>query len=447
MRAVSIIAAILLGAANLGAEHSDDAIAANWHQWRGPLASGVAPVGDPPIEWGEEKNVRWKVELPGAGSATPIVWNEHIFILAAVETERVATEEEIAALREANEGQMTEPPSRYWRFVVLDVDRATGQVRWERTACEALPHEGIQPTNTYASASPITDGRFVYASFGSRGIYCYDFAGGLVWSRDLGDMRTRHGWGEGASPALCQELQTLFVNWDQEGQSYLFALDSRTGDVRWQVERDEPTSWATPLVVDHGEATQVVVPATSRICSYDASSGDLLWECEGLTTNVIASPVATEDTVICMGWYGDAAVKAISLDARGDVTGGEHVRWQYDVLAPYCPSPLVYENDLFITRANTGVFAVLDAKTGETKIGPSRLPAIDGELYASPVAAAGRIYYLGRDGTAIILGHGGELELLSVNRLDDSFDASPAMVGRQIFLRGRRYLYCLEASP
>jgi outer membrane protein assembly factor BamB len=236
------------------------------------------------------------------------------------------------------------------------------------------------------------------------------------------------------------------VNWDHEGQSCLFALDSRTGDVRWKVARDEPTSWSTPLVVAREDLTQVVVAATNRIRSYDAASGDLLWECDGLTTNVIASPVATEDAVICMSWYGDAAVKAISLDARGDVTGGEHVRWQYDVLAPYCPSPLINQSDLFITRANTGVFVVLDANTGETKIGPARLPAIDGEMYASPVAAARRIYYLGRDGTAIVLRHGAELELLAANRLDDGFDASPAIAGRQMFLRGKRYLYCLETA-
>jgi hypothetical protein len=200
-------------------------------------------------------------------------------------------------------------------------------------------------------------------------------------------------------------------------------------------------------VVKRGDVTQVVVPATNRICSYDAATGNLIWECDGLTTNVIASPVATEDAVISMSWYGDAAVKAIALDARGNVTASEHVRWQYDVLAPYCPSPLLYGNDLFFVRANTGVFVVLDATTAESRIGPARLPALDGELYASPVAAAGRIYVLGRDGTAIVLGHRAELELLAVNRLNDAFDASPAIAGNQLFLRGRRFLYCLEAMP
>jgi outer membrane protein assembly factor BamB len=196
--------------------------------------------------------------------------------------------------------------------------------------------------------------------------------------------------------------------------------------------------------VDQDGVTQVIVSATNLIRSYDAATGNVLWECDGLTTNVIPSPVAADDAVVCMSWYGDAAVKAISLATRGRATTGNGLLWSYDRLAPYCPSPVVYEGQIFFNRANTDVFVSLDARTGEEKVGPARLPGLGGELYASPVAAAGRIYFVGREGTAIVLQFGKELELVAVNKLEDGFDASPAIAGRQIFLRGRQFLYCLQ---
>lgn len=422
----------------------DREIIQNWHQWRGPLATGTAPLGDPPTRWSETANVRWKVKVPGRGNSTPIVWNDHIFILAAVETSRVANGSERERLRQINEGQLTEPPRKYHRFAVMDFDRESGSLRWEKTVCVELPHEGRHHTNTYASASPVTDGQRVYAFFGSRGIYCFDLEGNSIWQRDLGDMRTRHGWGEGASPALHGE--TLLVNWDHEEDSFLYALDTESGETRWKIPRDEPTSWSTPLVVDRGRKTQVVVSATNKVRGYDVFSGEQLWECGGQATNVIASPVPAGEMVICMSWYGDSAVYAIPLDAQGDITDSGHIQWSYGRLAPYCPSPLLYDEHLYFTGANTSVFTCLKANTGESVHEISRLPAIEGEIYASPAAAAGRIYFTSRNGRTVVLQHGDALGVLSVNQLDDAIDASPAIAGRQIFLRGREYLYCLEDS-
>jgi outer membrane protein assembly factor BamB len=403
------------------------------------MATGVAPLADPPQEWSKSTNIRWKIPIPGRGSATPIIWGDHIFILTAVElVDRPAPD---ADQRPPRADQLTPPPAHPYQFQVLDVSRLTGQVRWQRTVCEALPPEGHHPTNTYASASPITDGRFVYASFGSHGIYCFDFDGNLKWSRDLGEMRTRHGWGEGASPALLGDL--LIVNRDHEEQSALLALDTQTGKTRWQVARDEPTSWSTPLVLDDRRPPQVIVSATRRVRSYNGRTGELLWECGGLTTNVIPSPVASHDTVFCMSWYGDSAVMALPLDKRGDLTGGPDVRWTYDRLAPYCPSPLLLPDGLYFLRGNSAILAGLDPHSGRTTLPPTRL-GLSADVYASPVAADGRIFIVDRSGTTVVLRPDEDPEVLAVNRLDEPVDASPALVGKQLFLRTHYHLYCLE---
>jgi outer membrane protein assembly factor BamB len=215
----------------------------HWHQWRGPEADGVAPHGDPPLEWSEDKNVRWKVEIPGKGSATPIVWKDRVIVLTSIETDRKA--EGAAPSREGGRrgggGFGGGPvPENLHQFVVLCLDRDTGKTLWRHVAAEELPHEGLHSTNTYASGSPITDGESIFASFGSRGIYCLDMDGKQRWKRDLGDMQTRNGFGEGGSPALHGD--TLVVNWDHEGQSFIAALDGRSGETRWQVDRDERTT-------------------------------------------------------------------------------------------------------------------------------------------------------------------------------------------------------------
>ena len=372
----------------------------NWHQWRGPQADGLAPLGDPPIHWDETKNVRWKVAVPGEGHATPIVWGDQIFVLTAVKTQRtVATLD--PPKREPPGGYQTPRPLEYYQFTVLCLDRQTGHVRWQRVAREAVPHEGRHPTNTYASGSPTTDGRRLYVSFGSHGIYCYDLQGELIWTRDLGEMVTRFGWGEGTSPVVHHD--SLIVNWDHEGESFLVVLDSATGETKWRVERDEVSSWATPRVVEHDGRTQLIVPATRRITSYDLATGEVIWECGGMTVNVIPCPVIYEDLVICMSGYSGNQVRAIRLDSRGDVTDcARQVAWQAHRTAPYVPSPLVYGEQLFVTRSTQAVMTILNPASGETLLEAVRLPQMK-SLYASPVGAAGRVYVASREGVTLVL--------------------------------------------
>ncbi|MHC4400728.1 MAG: outer membrane protein assembly factor BamB family protein [Planctomycetota bacterium] len=414
----------------------------NWHQWRGPSADGVAPHGNPPVCWDENTNVGWKVAVPGRGSSTPVVWEDRIFLTTAIETERTVDElPEITV--EPPGGYQTQRPTSYYRFEVLCLDRRTGRARWRRTVNEEVPHEGHHPNHGYASASAVTDGRRVYVSFGSRGVYCLDVEGNLEWGRDLGDMVTRFGWGEAASPVLHGDA--LAVNWDHEGDSFLAVLDAATGDTRWKAGRDEISSWSTPLAVKHGDATQLVVSATRRVVSYDLASGKTVWECGGQTVNVIPSPVAADGVVYCMSGFSGTALYAIPLTAAGDLTGTDRACWEHHRGTPYVPSPLLCDGLLYFTKSNSPILSILSARSGEPLIDGARLPGLT-SIYASPVAAAGRVYFVGRDGAALVVQQGPELKVLATNKLDDPIDASPAVVGRQMFLRGAGHLYCIEGD-
>jgi outer membrane protein assembly factor BamB len=411
----------------------------NWHRWRGPAGDGVAPHGDPPLEWDATTNVKWKVPIEGRGSASPIIWGERLFILTAVDTGRRA---EGAAADARNIHQ----------FKVLCLDRSTGKRLWERIACEAAPHERLHDTNTYASGSPTTDGKLLYASFGSFGVYAYDLEGNLQWQRDLGDMHTRNEFGEGVSPTIHGD--TLVVNWDQQSDSFITALDARTGqpaDDKWRVPRDEITSWNTPIVVEAAGRTQVIVNGTGRSRSYDLATGEVLWECGGQTVNSIASPLVFENLAICMSGFRGNAVFAIPLDAEGDVTDSDAIAWHWGKAGPYVPSPLLYGDRVYFHKSNSPIISCLDARTGEPLVDQQRIAGL-GDAYASPVGAAGRIYFTGRDGATVVIRHADDsdadkLEVLARNELGEPVDASPAIVGDDIFIRGHEHLYCIGRSP
>ena len=442
-----------------------DQAESNWHQWRGPNANGLASQGDPPIEWNAEKNIKWKTPIPGRGSATPIVWGDKIFLLTAVDTGKPdpnapapAAEED--ATEEAEAGDNEEGrrgrgrrggfrgrfggdsgPRNLHQFLVICLDRKTGDVLWQKTAREAAPHESKHGDNTYASGSPTTDGKFLYASFGSHGVYCYDLDGKLIWERDLGDMETRNGFGEGASPTIYGD--TLLVPWDHEKDSHLFALDAKTGEVKWAIDRDEPTTWVTPLVIEAAGKTQVILNGTNRSRSYDINDGKVIWECGGQVTNPIATAVFHDNLVYCMTGHRGSAVVAIPLDAAGDITDTDEVAWKTNQGAPYVPSPILYGDKLYFTKGNNGVLSCLEAKTGEPLINQKRLAGVE-NVYASPVGANDRIYFTGRDGTTVVIPNTGELEILATNTVDEPVDASPAIAGNQIFIRGENHLFCIE---
>lgn len=418
---------------------ADPAALDNWHHWRGPLANGTGPHADPPVTWDAKTNIKWHVDLPGKSSATPIVWGDTVFVITAVDTGKKGKPEDIAPV-DAKFERKTEPPTNYHQFWVYAFDRNAGKPRWKHMAAEKVPHEGHHETHSYAAGSPTTDGKRLYVSFGSFGIYCYDLDGKQLWSRELGRIISRLGWGEAVTPVIHGD--SLLLNWDQEANSKLICLDAATGKTKWEMPRDEKTSWNTPLVVEHKGTTQVVVNATSHVRSYDIENGKLLWTGPGTTVNAIPSAVADENVAYIMAGYRGAAGMAVSLDARGEVSEGHGLLWKVSKGTPYVPSPLLSNGKLYFTAGNTNLMTVLDTKTGKPVGEQERLNAKS--FYGSPVAAAGRIYFTSQEGTTLVYKEGEKLELLATNKLNDAIDASPALVGKQIFLRSHGRLYCIE---
>ena len=322
-----------------------------WHQWRGPLATGMAPKGDPPLTWDDKTHVKWKREIPGRGTSTPIIWGDRIFLLTASDTRKQADPKDIPKVDPKFETK-TKPPSRYYRWEVLCLDRKTGNILWQKTATEQVPHEGTHETHTYAASSPVTDGKFLYVSFGSRGVYCFDMDGDLKWKRDFGLLHTRFGWGEGSSPALHGD--SLVVPFDQEEGSFIVCLDAKTGETRWKKDRDEVTTWATPLIVEYKGRTQVIVSGTKRVRSYDIADGKVIWECGGQTVNAIPCPVSADGVAYVVTGYRGTGAAAIPLDATGDITGSDKLLWHHEskIGTPYVPSPLLADGRLYFTKAN-----------------------------------------------------------------------------------------------
>ena len=348
-----------------------------------------------------------------------------------------------------------QPPTEVHQFTVLALDRATGKVLWQQVAREEVPHEGAHRSDgTFASPSGLTDGELLYAYFGSRGLHAYDFKGKLIWQADLGKMRVAMSFGEGSSPTIYKNA--IIINWDNEDGSFITALDKKTGKPLWKEARDERTSWSTPLIIERDGKAQVLTTATGKIRSYDPLTGKLLWEHGGLTRNVIPSPVADQEKVYCMSGFQGSALMAIWLDkvspalsstlpAVGHTDRVEPIAWTYNKSTPYVPSPLLYGNHLYFFAGNNATLTCLDTKTGKPLIDAERIEDLQG-VYASPLGANGRVYLIGRNGVTVVLKQSDQLEKVASNRLDDRFDASPAAVGKELFLRGRENLYCL-AEP
>jgi outer membrane protein assembly factor BamB len=388
-----------------------------WGQWRGPLATGVAPQADPPVEWSESKNIRWKVEVPGRGSGSPVVWRDRVFLLTAIPAGTSGAD--------SHEPRGGKSPREPHQFKLLAYDRKTGKLAWERTAREEAPHEASHQDNgTWASGSAITDGEHVIAYFESRGIHVYDMNGTKVWEKDLGDKGMRNEFGEGSTPALFGN--TLVIVWDHiKGPSFIVGLDKRTGKELWRTTRDEIDTWATPLVVPVDGRHQVIVPAMNKVRSYDLETGKEVWQAPGTTMNAIPSPVHGNGVAYLMSGFRGNNLKAIKLaGASGDLTGTRAIVWELNRDTPYVPSPLLY------------------APSGKPHYQLQRLDKVP-NVFSSPVGAANRVYIAGREGTTIVFRHGPKFEVLAENVLDDGFDASPALVDREIFLRGYTSLYCI----
>lgn len=409
----------------------------NWPQWRGPLATGAAEKGNPPSDFSETKNLKWKTQIPGKGHATPVVWEKNIIVQTAVPT----TELGDTTLKSESSRMPGTSTNFIQEFKVILVDRETGKIKWEKTVAKEMPIEDTHKLGSWASNSPCTDGKFIYAYFGSRGMFCLDFEGNILWQKDFGQMTKVMNFGEGESPFLYKDR--LFIQWDSEDQSFMAALDKKTGEEVWRVDRDEKSSWATPFAVEVNGKIQVITSATNQVRSYDYNTGEILWTSSGLTRNVIPNPVYADGILYVMSGFRGNALQAIDLaKAKEDITGTDAILWTYNQDTPYTPCPLLMDGKLYFLRANNGELTCLDAKTGKVFYSKEKLEGI-GNLYSSPSGVGERIY-VAAENICVVIKAGEKFEIISSNELNDNFHASPVIVDNELILRGFESLYCFS---
>jgi outer membrane protein assembly factor BamB len=418
----------------------------NWPQFRGADSLGVSTNPNLPDTWSDSENVAWKAEIKGRGWSSPIVWGDKVFLTTVV---NLGEEEEVKKGLYFG-GERKEPPKSEHQWKVICLDLNDGQVRWEQMPHTGVPATPIHLKNSYASETPVTDGQRVYAYFGNVGVFCYDLDGKPLWKHPIDPHKMRYGWGTAASPVVYQDK--LFVINDNDEDSYLLALNARTGEELFRVSRDEKSNWATPYVWKNSQRTELIVPATGRNRSYDLE-GRPLWELAGMSSITIATPYAKGDLLyLSSGYVLDKSkpIYAVRPGASGDIslegeaTSNDFVVWSSKQGGPYNPTSLLYGERLYVLY-DQGFFACFDALTGEEIYGKQRIP--DGRAFtASPWAYNDKVFCLNEDGVTFVIGAGREFEILHTNKLaeDDLSMATPALAGDRLLIRTAPRLYCIR---
>ncbi len=431
---LTVAAAILLPASGARAQ-------ANWTQFRGSSAGVVEDVVLPD-SWSTTENVAWTVEIPGRGWSSPIVWGERIFLTSAVSEADAEAPKKGLYLG----GNRDKPSEKPHRWMVYCIDLATGKILWERLAHAGVPRHPLHIKNTYASETPVTDGQRVYAYFGNVGLYCYGMDGEPLWSKDLGSLKIRYNWGTAASPVLYEDK--LFVQNDNDEQSFLVALDKKMGEQIWRVERDEKSNWATPYIWRNDQRTELITCGTGKVRSYDLD-GRLLWELGGMSNIVIPTPLAEHGLLyVTSGYVGDKKrpLFAIRPGAQGDISlkddqsSNQYIAWYQKQGGPYNPSPIVYGDYLYVLY-DRGLLSCYDARTGDEVYSQQRIAAGARAFTASPWANDGKLFCLSEDGDTFVIQAGPEFKLLGRNALDEMCMATPAAVRGSLIIRTLTKLY------
>lgn len=416
----------------------------DWPRWRGPFDNGVART-DAPLKWSDTENIAWKVAVPGKGHSSPVIWGDRVYITTAVPSqpgsEQASSQGGGGRRGGFGQGATVEQPEH--KLMVIAYDRKTGKQVWEQTVKSVKPHEGYhQRYGSYASNSPVTDGKLLYTFFGSHGAYAFDLNGKPVWQWDPNvKMHMRNAFGEGVAPTLHGD--TLLLVFDHEGDDFLVALDKNSGKPKWRVDRQEISNWAAPLVVEHEGTTQVIVSAPTKVRSYDIKDGSLIWEAAGLGANTIPKPVYANGIVYVMSGFRDPNLMAIRLGRKGDLTGTDAILWTTNKGTSYTPSPVLHEGKLYMLT-DSGMLSCLDAATGKPYYERVRLPK-PYNFKASPVAANGKLYLATEDSDVVVVKMGENFEVLATNTLtDQSFIATPAIAGGEIYLRSQTHLFCIR---
>ena len=414
-----------------------------WPRFRGPSAGVAADDPALPDTWSQTENVVWKLDIPGIGWSSPVVWGDHVFLTTVVNTAQQEPPKPGFYLGDW-------PPSGApHRWMVYDIDFRTGKVRWEREVSGAPPSRAKHLKNSYASETPVTDGERVYFYFGNAGLFAFDLNGKALWSKPMGPFKTRNNWGTGGSPVLHGDR--VYVLNDNDDQSFLAAYDKRTGAELWRVNRVEGTNWSTPFVWENALRTEIVTSGSDRVRSYDLS-GKLLWEFTGMSTISIPTPFDRHGLLyIASGYVGDALRPAYAIrpgasgdiSLKGDETSNAHIVWSAKTGAPYNPTPLVY-GDHYYTLFDRGFFTNHDAKTGKEIYGRQRITADASGFTASPWAYNGKVFAMSEDGDTYVMRAGTTFELLGKNSLSEMTLATPAVAHGSLLIRTASKLYRLS---
>lgn len=423
----------------------------NWPQFRGAESLGTSDNSQLPVRWSPTESVSWKTDIPGRGWSSPIVWGDRIFLTTCVNL----GDEEAPKKGLYFGGERKDPPKSEHQWKVLCLDLKSGKVLWEHLAHQGIPSTTIHIKNSYASETPVTDGQRVYAYFGNVGVFCYDLDGKPLWKKEIEPHKMRYGWGTAASPVLHGER--LFIVNDNDDDSYLLALNVRTGDELFRVPRDEKSNWSTPYLWKHKARTELITTGTNKNRSYDLE-GKLLWEFGGMSSITIALPYAKDDLLYISSGYVLDKLKplyAVRPGASGDITldpektSNDFIAWSQPTAGPYNPTSVLYGDQIYVLY-DQGFFASYDAKTGEEIYKKQRIP--DGKAFtSSPWAYENKIYCLNEDGLTFVIGAGKEFNILYTNTLaeDDMSMATPALVGDRLLVRTAARIYCFrkDAKP
>ena len=417
----------------------------NWPQWRGPGGQGISTETKLPAEWSPAKNVAWKVEVPGRGHSAPVVWNDRIYLTTAIEGDVVPGAKPAP---HTNGGQPFVHPdsvgaNRRHTYKVLAYDGKTGSLLWEQTAWQGTPYDDRHRRGSYASPSVATDGRMIYAYFGSEGVYAYTVDGKPAWKTSIGRVKTL-GLGAASSPVLYQDLVILQADDDEGADSAIVALDARSGKERWRTKRPVQVSWSTPVLVKAPSRTELVTNGTEWIIAYDPASGTELWRSKGVDSNAIHTPVVGDGVVVVTAGFPVKKTIAIKPGGSGDITGTSNVLWTYEKGTAYVVSPILYDGLVYLLN-DRGVMTALDAKTGDIKYEGGRVP-VPASFMGSPIAAKGQLLLTSEDGDTFVIKAGPRHEVLGTNSVGEPVYTTPAISNGRIYIRGDKHLFAIAAT-
>jgi outer membrane protein assembly factor BamB len=418
-------------------------VSTNWPQWRGPDGQGVSAETGLPVEWSNTTNVKWKTPIAGRGHSSPIVWGKKIFLTSALDGDAIPGRTAGVTHKMSDGSDFVHPDAvganLKHTFKVVCLDRDSGKILWERVAYEGPVYDSRHKKASFASSTPATDGKYVFAFFGSEGLYAYDFAGKQLWKQAMPKIGTA-SVGYGVSPILYQNLVIMLCD-DSGGNSFIAAYDKKTGKEAWRVARKVDITWSSPVLVHTKNRTEVVTGAAEAIIAYDPATGKELWRHKGLESNAVPSPVVENDLVVLTSGYPQKIAVAIRAGGSGDITGTQQVAWTYNKGTAYVPSPILYDDYIYL-MTDRGLLTCLDAKTGKVEYEGARVPKPQ-IFMASPVAYEGKILLTSEEGDTYMLKAGPKHEVLRTNSLGENVYASPAIADGKIFIRGEQNLYCI----